>query len=62
VARHAVVWRNGSVFDLGGLGGKTNNLAIVINNAGQIQKTNLPETIRASLQRRLRLGRPTAQQ
>jgi probable HAF family extracellular repeat protein len=33
---HAVVWRNGSVFDLGGLGGKTNNVAQAINNAGQI--------------------------
>jgi probable HAF family extracellular repeat protein len=43
VARHAVVWRNGTVFDLGGLGGKTNNLAIVINNAGQIAgQSDLP--------------------
>jgi probable HAF family extracellular repeat protein len=33
---HAVLWRNGSVFDLGGLGGKMNNLANVINNAGWI--------------------------
>ena len=33
---HAVVWRNGAVFDLGGLGGKMNNTAFAINNAGQI--------------------------
>ncbi len=33
---HAVLWRNGSVFDLGGLGGVMNNAAIAINNAGQI--------------------------
>jgi probable HAF family extracellular repeat protein len=33
---HAVLWRNGSVFDLGGLGGKMNNVAQAINNAGQI--------------------------
>jgi probable HAF family extracellular repeat protein len=43
IARHAVVWRNGSVFDLGGLGGKMNNLAYVINNAGQIAgQSDLP--------------------
>jgi probable HAF family extracellular repeat protein len=36
LARHAVLWRNGSVFDLGGLGGKMNNYAVVINNAGQV--------------------------
>ncbi len=43
LARHAVVWRKGSVFDLGGLGGKMNNLAIVINNAGQIAgQSDLP--------------------
>jgi probable HAF family extracellular repeat protein len=33
---HAVLWRNGSVFDLGGLGGVMDNAAIAINNAGQI--------------------------
>jgi probable HAF family extracellular repeat protein len=33
---HAVLWRNGSVFDLGNLGGKMNNVAQAINNAGQI--------------------------
>ena len=33
---HAVLWRNGSVSDLGGLGGAMNNAAIAINNAGQI--------------------------
>jgi probable HAF family extracellular repeat protein len=33
---HAVVWRNGSVFNLGGLGGVMNNVAFAINNAGQI--------------------------
>jgi probable HAF family extracellular repeat protein len=33
---HAVVWRNGAVFNLGGLGGVMNNVALVINNAGQI--------------------------
>ena len=36
VARHAVLWRNGSVFNLGGLGGVMNNLPFAINNAGQI--------------------------
>jgi probable HAF family extracellular repeat protein len=36
LARHAVVWRNGSVFDLGGFGGGMNNVAQAINNAGQI--------------------------
>jgi probable HAF family extracellular repeat protein len=36
LGRHAVLWRNGSVFDLGGLGGTMNNYAIVINNAGWI--------------------------
>jgi probable HAF family extracellular repeat protein len=36
LARHAVVWRNGAVFDLGGLGGVMNNAAFSINNAGQI--------------------------
>jgi probable HAF family extracellular repeat protein len=36
LGRHAVLWRNGAVFDLGGLGGLMNNYAIVINNAGQI--------------------------
>jgi probable HAF family extracellular repeat protein len=33
---HAVLWRNGSVFNLPGLGGGMNNAAIAINNAGQI--------------------------
>ena len=33
---HAVVWRNGSVSDLPGLGGAMNNAAIAINNSGQI--------------------------
>ena len=41
-ARHAVVWRNGRVFDLGGLGGLMNNAAFVINNAGQIVGTSDP--------------------
>jgi probable HAF family extracellular repeat protein len=36
LAVHAVLWRNGSVFDLGGFGGKMNNYAIAINNVGQI--------------------------
>jgi probable HAF family extracellular repeat protein len=36
LARHAVLWRNGAVFDLGGLGGVMNNYAVGINNAGQI--------------------------
>jgi probable HAF family extracellular repeat protein len=36
VAAHAVVWRNGSVFNLGGLGGVMNNAAFAINNSGQI--------------------------
>jgi probable HAF family extracellular repeat protein len=35
-ARHAVLWRHGSVFDLGGFGGVMNNSALAINNAGQI--------------------------
>ena len=33
---HAVLWRNGRVFDLGGLGGAMNNVAQAINNPGQI--------------------------
>ena len=33
---HAVVWRNGSVSNLPGLGGVMNNAAFAINNAGQI--------------------------
>jgi probable HAF family extracellular repeat protein len=33
---HAVLWRNGSVFALPGLGGVMNNAAIAINNSGQI--------------------------
>jgi probable HAF family extracellular repeat protein len=33
---HSVLWRNGSVFNLGGLGGVMNNAANAINNAGQI--------------------------
>jgi probable HAF family extracellular repeat protein len=33
---HAVVWRNGLVSNLGGLGGVMNNVAFAINNAGQI--------------------------
>ena len=36
LGKHAVLWRNGSVFKLRGLGGQMNNAAIVINNAGQI--------------------------
>jgi probable HAF family extracellular repeat protein len=36
LAVHAVVWRNGSVFNLGGLGGVMNNAAFAINNSGQI--------------------------
>ena len=36
LCRHAVLWRNGAVFDLGGLGGAINNYPVVINNAGQI--------------------------
>jgi probable HAF family extracellular repeat protein len=43
VAVHAVVWRNGSVFDLGGLGGVMNNVPFAINNAGQIAgQSDLP--------------------
>jgi probable HAF family extracellular repeat protein len=41
-ARHAVLWRNGRVSDLGGLGGVMNNAAFVINNAGQIVGTSNP--------------------
>jgi probable HAF family extracellular repeat protein len=36
LAVHAVVWRNGQVSNLGGLGGVMNNAAFAINNAGQI--------------------------
>jgi probable HAF family extracellular repeat protein len=36
VGAHVVVWRNGSVFGLPGLGGVMNNVAFGINNAGQI--------------------------
>lgn len=40
---HAVLWRNGSVFDLGGLGGVLFNSANAINNAGQIAgQSDLP--------------------
>ena len=42
LARHAVIWRNGKVFDLGGLGGVMNNAAFVINNAGQVVGTSDP--------------------
>jgi probable HAF family extracellular repeat protein len=42
VAVHAVVWRNGSVFKLGGLGGVMNNAALAINNAGQIAGVSDP--------------------
>jgi probable HAF family extracellular repeat protein len=40
---HAVVWRNGQVSNLGGLGGVMNNAAFAINNAGQIAGTSDPE-------------------
>lgn len=33
---HAVLWNNGSVTDLGNLGGVVNNVAYAINNGGQI--------------------------
>ncbi|HTV26356.1 MAG TPA: hypothetical protein VMF32_01080 [Xanthobacteraceae bacterium] len=36
LAVHALLWRNGSVFNLPGLGGVMNNIAFAINNAGQI--------------------------
>jgi len=36
LAAHALLWRNGSVFNLPGLGGVMNNIAFAINNAGQI--------------------------
>jgi probable HAF family extracellular repeat protein len=36
LCRHAVLWRNGRVINLGGLGGAINNYPVVINNAGQI--------------------------
>ncbi len=36
LGKHAVLWRNGSVFKLRSLGGQMNNAAIVINDAGQI--------------------------
>ena len=42
LAVHAVVWRNGSVFNLPGLGGVMNNAAGAINNAGQIVGTSDP--------------------
>jgi probable HAF family extracellular repeat protein len=34
--RHAVVWRDGRPFDLGSLGGQFNNVALAINDPGQI--------------------------
>jgi probable HAF family extracellular repeat protein len=33
---HALLWQNGSVTDLGSLGGALNNLAYAINNRGQV--------------------------
>jgi probable HAF family extracellular repeat protein len=33
---HALLWQNGSVTDLGSLGGAMNNLAYAINNRGQV--------------------------
>jgi len=33
---HALLWQNGSVTDLGSVGGAVNNIAWAINNAGQI--------------------------
>ena len=48
---HAVVWRNGSVSNLPGLGGAMNNAAIAINNAGQIAGISDPpgDTTRSAL-------------
>jgi probable HAF family extracellular repeat protein len=40
---HAVVWRNGLVFNLPGLGGVMNNCAFAINNAGQIVGMSDPQ-------------------
>jgi probable HAF family extracellular repeat protein len=42
-AVHAVVWRNGQVFNLPGLGGVMNNVALAINNAGQIAGESDPQ-------------------
>ena len=36
VGAHAVLWRSGRAIDLGNLGGATNNLAMGINNQGQV--------------------------
>jgi len=36
IAVHAALWQNGSITDLGSLGGAVNNFAYAINNAGQI--------------------------
>jgi probable HAF family extracellular repeat protein len=33
---HAIMWQNGSITDLGNLGGAVNNIAYAINNRGQI--------------------------
>jgi probable HAF family extracellular repeat protein len=41
---HATLWQNGSVTDLGGFGGKMNNLAAAINNRGQVAgMSDLPD-------------------
>jgi probable HAF family extracellular repeat protein len=48
---HAVLWRYGSVFDLASLGGKTNNAATVINNAGEIVgQSDLPGDVNSTRQ------------
>ncbi|HET9306149.1 MAG TPA: hypothetical protein VFO46_09000 [Candidatus Sulfotelmatobacter sp.] len=36
LSSHAVIWRNGSPADLGGLGGQFNNVATTINNRSQV--------------------------
>jgi probable HAF family extracellular repeat protein len=43
---HAVLWQDGSVTDLGSLGGALNNVALAINNQGQVVgDSNLPGEI-----------------
>jgi hypothetical protein len=47
---HAVLWQNSSVTDLGSLGGALNNVALAINNQGQVVgDSNLPGWLIGSL-------------
>jgi hypothetical protein len=48
---HAVIWRNGSIQDLGTLGG-TDAIALYINELGQVRLTTIAITSRVAVERR----------